>query len=654
MQKRKGKESKDVELFFSQSLLSKNGPLGTIWLAAHFPRRLRKHLVAETNICASVDKILLAEVPMAFRLLGYLLIGIVRIYARKVEYLYHDCNEALIRVKDPVTTAKSPLCKEVSSSPFISISLPQSFQLDAFDLGDWEDDTTDRLTEQIPHEGMFVDEENISLSSSKLTDSWERPMTYPEMLSRGTHTDEVLLSNITEAGQKEGNLNKIHDLDLTVEKFRGHQGTFLDFGMCSNAGGTLEIYQKFENFDSPLNMMDISSLDVLKPFDLWVGESDKSWNLEASKEVLQGNALRQEDDLNLGITCGSSQASNLPSRNLEANNEVLQGISCGASQASNPQCPNEQKKQEEVIKVLEVVPLGVEKSVVPQVRSPVSTPKSNIPYPSVIATPESMMIHTPKRREQTPMQQRRKRSFDETIVLSNLAIRQGLHDTSSLVRRRKIAPHTSQDLWWQHVISILQHDFLEPLNPYIALELKALFAKDDINHQSSVNLESALLNGVASKTPVESSHEKALSPKEFVIDQMDPTCLEVPETYSEMIPEASIANQREEMHAIESPDALNLMNEEISCELHENKDGWSVRTRAVAQYLHNSFLHDKEHNGDGVLSLFDILKGRSKTECVRLFYETLVLKSDGYIDVRQDTPYGEILLLTTMQIEAIS
>lgn len=38
-------------------------------------------------------------VPMALRLSGQLLLGVVRIYSRKAKYLLDDCNEALLKIK---------------------------------------------------------------------------------------------------------------------------------------------------------------------------------------------------------------------------------------------------------------------------------------------------------------------------------------------------------------------------------------------------------------------------------------------------------------------------------------------------------------------------------------------------------------------------
>ena len=45
-------------MFYSQFILAKKGPLGTIWIAAHLEGKLRKHQVADTNITTSVGMFL--------------------------------------------------------------------------------------------------------------------------------------------------------------------------------------------------------------------------------------------------------------------------------------------------------------------------------------------------------------------------------------------------------------------------------------------------------------------------------------------------------------------------------------------------------------------------------------------------------------------
>jgi cohesin complex subunit SCC1 len=46
--------------------------------------------------------------PLALRLSGQLLLGVVRIYSRQVGYLFTDCSEALIKVKQ-VRISDNPL-----------------------------------------------------------------------------------------------------------------------------------------------------------------------------------------------------------------------------------------------------------------------------------------------------------------------------------------------------------------------------------------------------------------------------------------------------------------------------------------------------------------------------------------------------------------
>jgi hypothetical protein len=41
-------------MFYSQYILAKRGPLGTIWIAAHLDRRLRKQQITETDVATAV------------------------------------------------------------------------------------------------------------------------------------------------------------------------------------------------------------------------------------------------------------------------------------------------------------------------------------------------------------------------------------------------------------------------------------------------------------------------------------------------------------------------------------------------------------------------------------------------------------------------
>lgn len=58
-------------------------------------------LVANANLNTKIDAITenQEEEPIALRVSGQLLLGVVRIYSRKTRYLLEDCNEALVKIK---------------------------------------------------------------------------------------------------------------------------------------------------------------------------------------------------------------------------------------------------------------------------------------------------------------------------------------------------------------------------------------------------------------------------------------------------------------------------------------------------------------------------------------------------------------------------
>lgn len=75
---------------------------------------------------------------VTYRVMAYLLLGIARIYSKKVEYLYVDCNKVLTEINEFVVTTKNSARKE-KQTPYYAITLPKRFELDSFDLGIIED-----------------------------------------------------------------------------------------------------------------------------------------------------------------------------------------------------------------------------------------------------------------------------------------------------------------------------------------------------------------------------------------------------------------------------------------------------------------------------------------------------------------------------------
>ncbi|GMM33717.1 kleisin alpha [Saccharomycopsis crataegensis] len=115
-------------MFYNQTLLSNEGPLATVWLAANLDKKLSKNQLIHTNIVKSAKAIinsenpstfnveisdngssqsqnskslghLVASQPIALRLSGQLLYGVVKIYSRKEKYLLDDVSNVLAKLK---------------------------------------------------------------------------------------------------------------------------------------------------------------------------------------------------------------------------------------------------------------------------------------------------------------------------------------------------------------------------------------------------------------------------------------------------------------------------------------------------------------------------------------------------------------------------
>lgn len=97
-------------MFYANNVLLRKGPLATLWLAAHWDRRLTKAQVAQTSISASVEDLLSGALQtMALRLSGQLLLGMVRIFVRKARYLFDDLSDAVSTLRLAAALEAAPV-----------------------------------------------------------------------------------------------------------------------------------------------------------------------------------------------------------------------------------------------------------------------------------------------------------------------------------------------------------------------------------------------------------------------------------------------------------------------------------------------------------------------------------------------------------------
>ncbi|KAL6882107.1 hypothetical protein ACP4OV_011579 [Aristida adscensionis] len=123
-------------MFYSHAILARKSPLGTVWIAAHLARKIKKPQIDDIHIPSYAESIMFPEVPIALRVSGHLLLGIVRIYSWKVKYLFEDCNRMLTTIRTAFASVQVDLPLEADFAPFEAITLPPTLSLDDFNLGD--------------------------------------------------------------------------------------------------------------------------------------------------------------------------------------------------------------------------------------------------------------------------------------------------------------------------------------------------------------------------------------------------------------------------------------------------------------------------------------------------------------------------------------
>eukprot|EP01135_Chromosphaera_perkinsii_P011299 Nk52_evm80s2367 gene=Nk52_evmTU80s2367 len=132
-------------MFYSQFVLAKKGPLGRIWLAAHWDRKLTKAQIFQTDIQGSVDSIIDPQVPIALRTSGHLLLGVTRIYSRKAKYLLADASDALVKIKCAFRPGTVDLPSDGATAQFAAITLAENAQdvdltMEGIEIEDYDED----------------------------------------------------------------------------------------------------------------------------------------------------------------------------------------------------------------------------------------------------------------------------------------------------------------------------------------------------------------------------------------------------------------------------------------------------------------------------------------------------------------------------------
>ncbi|XP_077211557.1 sister chromatid cohesion 1 protein 3-like isoform X2 [Tasmannia lanceolata] len=621
-------------MFYSKTLLARKSPLGTVWMAAHLQHKLRKSDVAVADISTSVDCIMFPEVPIALRLTAYLLLGVVRIYSKKVDYLYHDCNLFLTQMRTAFASIQLNLPEDANHAPFHSVTLPETFELDALDFNDSMHlpETPDNnlktreeitITDQIPGEGnpyvaFFIDED-MGMGIS--------PQAGPSKLRFDPMEEDV--AGVTDPGSS----NRTE---------RSNQKHYVDH--------------------FPEGLPDVEILrDAVQP---------------SGPE----NPLEWPD---LGNDIGEQHQ---PPDQIMNDKETLSPIMEGFSNSGGESLPSRSH------------PIS------PTLRSVEEPETFGLRVSLGHVLPEMVLQASPPMEEQRPKSRKRKQLFDKSLVLTNDFMKKQLQDTSKLRRKRKKLPCSTLDVWKSYKSSQMEQIFFEPSISGLCTNLQDVLKKTFLTSKVDPIPTEALPEPQLAQSPVAvPAYDMEIEHPRFEEAQADNSIPEfrpspsrreehtpitsnmgsvsqtlkfqetevllTPEMlpdYAERvspIPETPLAFVGEQPSVGDTslPDIPEMLNSPQTEELsfleadntqagyEENEvDMLSVRTRAVAQYLKRKSPETQISKAQqGKLSLNRILEGKTRKQCARMFFETLVLKTYGLINVQQEEAYGDITLALT-------
>ncbi|BAT84828.1 hypothetical protein VIGAN_04229000 [Vigna angularis var. angularis] len=636
-------------------------------VAAFSFKKLRKIQVLDTDISSAVDKILQEMDVVSYRVLGYLLLGIVRIYSRKVEYALDDCKEMLINVNKFVDNREDFAHVETLR---ICVSIPERLQLDAFELDVLEDTGKDHtaLPEEITIRdkevvcktgdfGLFSQEKFEEFDNSENTCSSDRdkvgnahltqllsmmgikvdPLS-PVGLREGRDTLESGMFSLKEAMNMESVVMVEGRLENEFVKLSGQDQQVIEDQTIKDVVPSEDEMHEDSSRISQDEYMDISIFcgreeehvssaeECTKSCQVDTVESSVKETLssfcnmsEEIIEVLEARSLEEiieksEDKIHQEKECVHHANSSIVN---DIHEELIEGFA--------EKCDNKGKLrfQEKVSVEDGRLSFTLSKTKNLDVTAVSTCQDDSIGRPKRGATtPESMLISTPAVRDRSHFSKKRRVVIDQKrTVLPNKAITKILFSAEAIVRKRRKYSRTSLTWKRESLISCHPDRFYEPLLPCCSSKLQILFSRKKMKLPDSLKI-------------VEASRNLHLQESPTIATPLSPPHNDIP-----IVPETlSLSTNANEFPS--------LLDEEINSFGTDNVKivGWSDRTRYVASYLHQSFLPARNQKEETVLNFSKVFRGLARKEGARLFYEVLVLKTTGYVDVEQNEAYGDIAI----------
>ncbi|XP_062082501.1 sister chromatid cohesion 1 protein 3 [Humulus lupulus] len=687
-------------MFYSHTFLARKGPLGTVWFAAHLQNKLKKSHYVATDIPSTVERIMFPEVPLALRMSGHLLLGIVRIYSKKVQFLYEDCNAVWTSLRKAFASLDLNLPEDARQAPVQAITLPDTFDLDAMDL-----DVEFNFDGAYDHHLKSHEEITITDYTNQIPIETEIYVTisFDEGIKYGSSSAVEIPPSDVEAQEHVIHQDKANDNDAVT-------GPSSQIGEQITSNGDNEI-------PSNSTRPDVQSYGLQDPGSIHHADMPTHSGDSSTKVSIE----KGRDGVH-----------------------VSPGIPPIFSSPVQPPSFDDVTKKKDIVPPATEDTAGSGGQISPLQQS--SGPRASfaslqMPMNILEGSVSFAIQPTPSAQKPKVRARKRKQLYDEAPVLKNKFMKKALEDPSDLKRKRKNIPSSALHIWKLKNNLRKEQVFLEPSITGLCSDLCNIFNKDYMSSKLQCLEEACPDSVVASpgsaanafpepglahspapvpETATDSSppnrnaefqtpcNENAQEiegsthfaenddgniippPKVTTISKSDHVTASPSDTVNSTpfpametgrrvfsTPDFSVPSTHDESQ-LDTPDEytgdqigleypnlsdipeLNASDAEELWFLEADNstptgsqgtqgiDTLSIRTRAVAQFLKKqSPTTPISEDLFGDLSLNKLLQGKTRKLCARMFFETLVLKSNGLVDVQQEVPYGDIILKLT-------
>eukprot|EP00898_Chlorokybus_atmophyticus_P000412 jgi/Chlat1/1371/Chrsp119S01784 len=617
-------------MFYSHQILARKGPLGTIWIAAHLDRKLRKAQVYETDIEQSVDTIMYPKVPIALRLSANLMLGVVRIYNRKVNYLFQDCSEALVKMKQAFKAAPSAavdLPLESAAATYAAVTLPEhnyDVQIDLLLQDAAPPPAYDRnLDAHVTTRDSITLPEVPAAYGSQM--DYEDRFALPGETTLPPMEDEVLLPPMED---------EAWELELMRSTAKPHREALSHGGMGD------------DHFATPMAVDTPDTLHGAAASTPVPSASKGAYNDNSFDFVSGAPQYREEEEPPAQSPRGEDKGGLL--LNTTANNEDPPMSEAKVKQARNRRAPKRRRIQ--VDETTEIPPA--------QIRAALDD-TSDILRPKRVADLNTISSQLQGYRRFAAKGGLEK-GFSEPSV-------QGVPPALYVLYARVMVPGGARLQGLDAVPAA------EPAEAPEETPAKSPAVPPADDGTTPVTPDSTAVKAKTTPMTIDEDIRPSFGgePLDFTAQQLDFPTQDVehaaaPAGAAEEVQEDLQQDGIDNMHIAEErarartgPNLLERHSlvedeEEDDDEAgHVDKSGWSVRTRNVASFLKKNFKEmdrpskspaNKKAASHSTLGLDAMVAGKSRREAARMFFEMLVLKTKDYVHLEQEEPYSDITI----------